>query len=147
MAGLQYREGPRLVLPGYETSGSANDWYAGDPVIVSSGLLVIATSGADVWGIATAPATGTENTKVMVEIALPGTIWSVNVDAATTPAQASHVGVSYDLSISAGATLLDLASGTAAGWVVVALDTRDTPAAGTRVLVTPQYASCDAIGG
>ena len=145
--GLQFIEGPKLLIYGYEISGTALDWYAGDPVIVTSGRLVIATSGADVWGIAQANATGTADTRCPVEIILPGQVWSINVDAATTPLHTSHVGVVYTLTIATGATVLNVAGTTSTGWMILDLDTRDVAAAGTRVLVTPSYATCDAIGG
>jgi len=147
LAGLQFIEGPKLLIYGYETSGTALDWYAGDPVIVTSGRLVIATSGADVWAIAQANATGTADTRCPIEIVLPGQVWSINVDAATTPLHTSHVGLRYNLTVATGATVLNVAGGAADGWMVLDLDTRDVAAAGTRVLVTPFYSTCDAIGG
>lgn len=146
MAQFQLIEGPAAIRKLGE-GGSTQTFKCGDPLIISSGQLIIATSGADVWGIAQQDASGTQATILEYYLALPGQIWSISVDAATTPALTSHVGARYDLTISAGATVLNIAGGAGDGWMVVDLDDRDVAAAGTRVLVTPYYSTCDAIGG
>lgn len=137
MAGFQLREGPPNIKYFQQSGSTINEWYAGDPVYLSSGKLAIAT-GADVLGIAAQAATATADTWIAVHLLSLEQIWSISVDSATTPAIASHVGVRYGLTISTGATVLDIASATAAGWYVVGLDERDTAAAGTRVLVKPE---------
>lgn len=136
--GFQLRRGPSNLEYFQQSGSTANEWYSGDPVKLSSGKIVIATDGADVLGIAAKAATGTANSWIPVHLLSLLQIWSIGADAATTPAIASHVGVNYTLTISAGATLLNIAGTTAAGWYVVGLDERDTAAAGTRVLVKPE---------
>ena len=136
--GFQLIEGPPNIVYFQQSGSSATEFYAGDPVIFSSGKIIIATSGADVLGISAKKATGTANTWLPIHLLSLEQIWSIAVDGATTPAIASHVGVNYNLTISAGATVLNVAGTTAAGWYVIGLDGRDVPAAGTRVLVKPE---------
>ena len=133
--GFQLREGPPNIAYFQQSGSTANEWYPGDPVILSSGKVIIATSGANVLGIAAKAATGTANSWIPVHLLSLEQIWSIGVDGATTPAIASHVGVNYDLTIAAGATVLNIAGTTATGWFVIGLDGRDTPALGSRVLV------------
>lgn len=136
--GFQLREGPPNVAYFQQSGSTATEWYPGDPVYLSSGKVLIASSGADVLGIAATQATGTASSWIAVYLLSLEQIWSIGVDSATTPVIASHVGVRYGLTVSTGATVLDIASATAAGWYVVGLDERDTAAAGSRVLVKPE---------
>ncbi len=141
MAGFEYRHGPLEVKYFPESSGSANDWYAGDPVYLASGRLDIAANSTSILGVAFAPATGTSDNMIPVALFDPNTTWAINVDSATTPAQATHVGTDYALTVSTGATVLNLAGATAQGFRVIELDRRDTAAAGSRVNVHITYAS------
>ena len=144
--GFQLVEGdPSVVyVKEHATHGS---FEAGDPVkIATTGKLQIASSSDAVFGIAQAKYTGTENTLVPVIVLTPQQVWSIETDAATTPA-ITHLGIAYDLTISAGATVLNLAGGEQTeAYVVMELDTRDTPAAGTRVLVRASVQVSDAMG-
>lgn len=144
--GFQLRKGSPEIVPRLEhaTDGS---FEVGDPLKVTSGKVQIATAGADVYGIAMTAASGTEDTEISVALLTPNQTWSISVDGATTPAEATHVGNHYALTIVAGATLLNVAGGAAAGFVVEELDTRDTAADGSRVVVRAEYATCDGIGG
>ncbi len=146
MAGFQLRQGnPNIVeIPEHTTAGS---FAIGDPVKVDSGKLKIASDDQDIFGIAMKAATGTAGTDIPVAVLTPEQIWSINADSATTPLT-TMVGASYGLTISAGATVINLAGGTTAGhWILDSLDQRDTAAAGTRVCVRASYGVCDAIGG
>lgn len=144
--GFQLREGPPCIKYFQQSGSTANEFYPGDPVKFSSGKIVIATDGANVLGIAAKAATGTASTWIPVHLLSLEQIWSIGVDSATTPAITSHVGVNYTLTISAGATVLNVAGTTAAGWYVVGLDDRDTAAAGTRVLVKPESDTFEIFG-
>jgi len=141
MAGFEYRSGPLDVQYFPETTGTANDWYAGDPVYTSSGRLLIGANSTSLLGVALAPATGTQDNMIPVAMFDPQTNWAINVDGATTPAVASHVGTDYGLTISTGSTVLNLAAATAQGFRVISLDRRDVAAAGSRVNVHITYAS------
>jgi len=145
MAGFEYRSGPYQVKYFPESSGTANDWYAGDPVYLSSGRLDIAANSTSLLGVSMAAATGTIDTQCPVILFDPMTQWAINVDSATTPAQATHVGTDYGLTVSTGATVLNLAGATAQGFRVVSLDRRDVAAAGSRVNVQITYASVQSI--
>lgn len=144
--GFQLVEGnPSIVYIGeHTTSGS---FAAGDPVKVeTTGLLKLASSSAAVFGIALKAASGTASTSIPVIVLTPDLVWSIETDSATTPA-ITHLGIAYDLTIATGATVLNLAGGESTEkYVVVELDERDTPAAGTRVLVRASVAVSDAMG-
>lgn len=144
--GFQLIEGPPNIAYYKQTGTSATEWYPGDPVILTSGKLLIATSGTDVFGIAAKKATAVADSWIPVHLLSLEQIWSIAVDSATTPSIASHVGISYGLTISTGVTVLNLAGSTAAGWVVTGLDERDVAAAGTRVLVKPEIATYAGMG-
>ena len=127
--------------------GATQTFKEGDPVKISAGLIVIATDGNDLAGIAAKGASGTPNADAFVYVITPEQVWSVFCTG--TPATASHVGNGYDLAnFTAGNnTTLSLATTTNKDVLVEALDPRDTPASGTRVLVRFNYASSDLIGG
>ena len=144
--GFQLIEGPPNIVYFQQSGSTATEFYAGDPVKFSSGKIVIATDGAVVLGITAKQATGTANTWLPIHLLSLEQIWSIAVDGATTPAIASHVGVNYTLTISAGATVLNVAGTTAAGWYVVGLDGRDVAAAGSRVLVKPESDALEIFG-
>ena len=127
--------------------GATQTFKEGDPVKVSSGLIVIATDGNDLAGIAAQKASGTTNADAFVYVITPEQVWSVFCTG--TPATASHVGNGYDFAgFTAGNnTTLSLATTINKDAIVQALDPRDTAASGTRVLVRFNYASADMIGG
>jgi len=127
--------------------GATQTFKEGDPVKLSSGLIVIATDGADIIGIAAKKASGTTNADAFVYVVTPEQVWSAYTSG--TPATATHVGNGYDLaSFTAGNnTVVSLSTTTSKEVIIQALDPRDTPASGTRVLVRFNYASCDGIGG
>ena len=134
MAGrLRLWSGPpsvRLVQEG----GSTQTFVEGDLVKYSSGQAVIATDGTVNIGVAAMPASGTQATDLAIYEINPEQIWSVYADSATTPL-VSHLGGDYDFgSFTTNTTYLDL-TGAGTDAIVVGLDSRDVPAAGTRVLV------------
>jgi len=143
--GFQLIEGPPNIAYYMQSGSTATEWYPGDPVILSSGKVIIATSGTDVFGIAAKKATGTANSWIPVHLLSLEQIWSIQADSAMTPL-VTHVGLSYNLTISAGVTVLNITGTTAAGWVVTGLDERDVAAAGTRVLVKPEIATLAGMG-
>lgn len=100
-------------------------FVAGDPVILSSGVLTIATSSAKVWGIALANSAASATTANTVPVALitPEQEWVAYANATT--AKASHVGNAYDLTISKGANYVNLSGTTTACFCITALDPRD----------------------
>jgi hypothetical protein len=118
-----------------QEGGSSQSFVEGDLVKYSSGQAVIATDGTVNIGVAAQSASGTQATELAIYEINPEQIWSVYADSATTPAVGTHVGGDYDFaSFTTNTTYLNLtAAGTDA--IVVGLDPRDTPAAGTRVLV------------
>lgn len=127
--------------------GATQTYYEGDLVKLSSGLIVIATDGNDVCGVAAKKASGTTNADAFVYVITPEQVWSVYTSG--TPATATHVGNGYDFaSFTAGNyNVLSLSTTTNKDALVQALDPRDTAASGTRVLVRFNYASADMIGG
>lgn len=134
-------------LQKFKEGGSTQTFKEGDPVKISSGVVVIATDGNDFAGIAAKKATGTSGADCFVYVITPEQVWSVYCTG--TPASATHIGNAYDLAgFTAGNnTTLSLATTTNKDAIVQALDPRDTPASGTRVLVRFNYASSDLIGG
>jgi hypothetical protein len=127
--------------------GATQTFKEGDLVKISSGLIVIATDGNDVAGVAAKKASGTTNADAFVYVITPEQVWAVYTSG--TPATATHVGNPYDF---AGFTAennvyLNFSDTTNDDAIVVGLDPRDTPASGTRVLVIFNYASSDLIGG
>jgi len=144
--GFQLVEGnPSVVYIGEHTTHGS--FAAGDPVKVeTTGLLKIASSSAAIFGIAQGPYTATAGTPIPVIVLTPDLVWAIETDSATTPA-ITHLGIAYDLTISAGATVLNLAGGESTEkFIVMELDGRDTAAAGTRVLVRASVAVSDAMG-
>jgi methionine aminopeptidase len=127
--------------------GATQTFKEGDLVKLSAGLIVIATDGNDVCGVAAKKASGTTNADAFVYVITPEQVWSVFCTG--TPATATHVGNGYDFAgFTAGNyATLSLATTTNKDAIVQGLDPRDTPASGTRVLVRFNYASADMIGG
>ena len=125
----------------YPEGGSTQTFVEGDLVFFSSGSVIIATNGEDVVGVAASNASGTTGDPVNVQVVTPEQVWSVTTVGAT-PAQATHVGGLYSFEVfTAALVTLSLAS-SGADVIVVGLDPRDTPAAGSRVLVRFTAASC-----
>lgn len=147
MAGKKFRlwSGPPHLKKFLE--GATQTFKEGDPVVLSSGRIVIATDGNDIAGIAAKAASGTTGADCFVYVVTPEQIWSAFTSG--TPAATTHVGNGYDLaSFTAGNnTVVSLSTTTNKDVIVQALDPRDTPASGTRVLVRFNYASSDLIGG
>jgi hypothetical protein len=127
--------------------GGTQTFKEGDPVKLSSGVIVIATDGNDITGIAAKKASGTSAADCYVYVVTPEQVWSASTSG--TPATATHVGNGYDLaSFTAGNnTVVSLSTTTNKDVICVGLDPRDTAASGSRILVRFNYASCDLIGG
>jgi len=130
-----YSHGDPQVVDAYESSGSANDWYAGDLVkLDTNGQVVIAAAGQHIIaGIARKAATGTQGTKLELELIDPNAIYVMRAEASTTPLQA-NVGDIWDIVFTPGAHTLNASAGTDGVIYIVGLYP-ETAANGTRVLV------------
>jgi len=150
MAGYKLKlwSGPANIHRFYE--GASQTFLEGDLVIISGGYIVIATDGADAWGVAAKSGSNTTAGAVSIPVYVitPEQVWSAFATGAT-PARATHVGNPYDLSgFTAGNNIrANLADTTNDDYIVQELDPRDTPASGSRVLIRFNASSCDAIGG
>jgi hypothetical protein len=148
LAGKKFRlwSGPPH-LQKFKEGGSTQTFKEGDPVKHSSGVVVIATDGNDITGIAAGKATGTSGSDCYVYVVTPEQVWSAYTSG--TPATSTHVGNGYDLAnFTAGNnTVVSLATTTNKDVICCGLDPRDTAASGTRILVRFNYASSDLIGG
>jgi hypothetical protein len=126
--------------------GASQTFAEGDLVFFSSGSVVIATDGDDVVGVAAAAASGTTGAMVPIQVVTPEQVWSVYT-AGATPAVATHQGNDYDFSVFTTALQVITLGSAGTDVIIQALDPRDTPATGTRVLVRFNPDSCWAIKG
>lgn len=136
--------GPTHVREGPEETSQS--FLAGDLVILDSSTaeVKIATTGADVMGVAIDKASTVDDTVLKYHMVTPEQVWSV--ESTGTPA-ATMIGIGYVIaSFSAGGMVADVGN-TGSDIVIDALDPRDTAASGSRVLVRFQPASCDGWGG
>jgi len=130
---------PQIVEHQEAAAGSANDFYKGDLVKLTSGELVIATAGA-ILGIALKAATGTASTAIPVLVVNPIDIYVAKYKASATAE--SLKGSVIDFVFTAGAHTLD-DSGATTDAVVYDLDPRDAEGdSGGRLLFKFQSTAC-----
>lgn len=129
---------PHIIdLP--ETSGTALDWYAGDPVKLTSGRLVIA-SNAVIAGIAMVSATGTQDTMCPVSLVDPTQVWCAEyIGTASVTDGFSEKALDFSPNSSGVST-------TGSGDIIILKeDERDGWGANKRILVRFQSAACQSI--
>ena len=120
--GWRYLSGPVEVQTFLEdtTAGSFN---AGELVSLSSGELIIAAGYVDLLGVALKASVGTVSSKIPVMIINPLQRWVAESSTTTT---AAMVGTQCQLTVTADAQCVSVASTTTDGGVVIeALDPRD----------------------
>lgn len=132
MASVELYSGlnPQVVEIQEAAAGSANDFYDGDLVKITSGELVIGTAGA-FMGIARKTATGTASTEIPVELLDVHSIFTGRVASGTTTAE-TYLGDILDYTFTAGAHTL--AIGGTTDVYCVGLHPVDGALAGGRIL-------------
>jgi hypothetical protein len=144
--GWRYLSGPVEVqtFPEDETAGSFN---AGELVALSAGELIIAAGYVDLLGVAMKAATGTSATQIPVMIINPLQRW---IGAAGTTTAVTQVGTQVQLTVTADAQSVSVASTTTDGGVVIErLDPRDGAHTGSggRLIVRFATGACLMDGG
>lgn len=102
--------------------GSGQSFVAGDPLIMSSGQVIIATSSATIWGIALDKASGTQTTVLQAIPITPNQRWVAQLSGTTA---VSYIGNGYDLTIVTGANYVNTSGTTDKTFIIEALDPRD----------------------
>jgi len=137
--GFKLKSGNPHILPFDETSGSANDWYANDPVKLSSGRLVIADNGT-ILGIAQSAATGTEDARVNVSLVDPTQVWEADYIGTL-----ANTGTGVEAALDFTPNASGVATGGTGDVIILKDDERDGYGANKRVLVRFQATACQSI--